>query len=126
MRSDSYSLLLRRGNGGVHRIGIAGVKTSRDIRRADQLEQLGVVARAFAKIGVKIDNQIHDALKLRPMRNRSRSRSRSSQEPMRIGQRNFGKTNMITGTKLCRDAKIDRDHVRYFRITADGLAISQK
>ena len=44
MRSDSYSLLLRRGNGGVHRIGIAGVKTGRDIRRADQFEQLGVVA----------------------------------------------------------------------------------
>src|SRR6516225_2052188 len=38
MRSDSYSLLLRRGNGGVHRIGIAGVKAGRDIRRANQLE----------------------------------------------------------------------------------------
>src|SRR6476661_6785937 len=35
MRSDSYSLLLRRGNSGVHRFGIARVKTGRDIRRAD-------------------------------------------------------------------------------------------
>ena len=55
MRSDGYSLLLRRGNGGVHRIGIAGVKTGRDIRRADQVEKLGVVSRAFAEVGVQID-----------------------------------------------------------------------
>src|SRR4030095_5416585 len=44
MRSDRYSLLLRRGNGGVHRIGIAGMKTGCDICRANQLEQLGIVA----------------------------------------------------------------------------------
>jgi hypothetical protein len=43
MRSDSYSVLLRRRNCGVHRIGIAGVKTGRDIRRADQLEQFCIV-----------------------------------------------------------------------------------
>jgi hypothetical protein len=55
MRADSYSVLFRRGNGSVHHIGIAGVKTGRDIRRADKLEQLGVMARAFAKIGVQID-----------------------------------------------------------------------
>jgi hypothetical protein len=35
MCSDSYSLLLCRENGGMHRLGIAGVKTGRDIRRAD-------------------------------------------------------------------------------------------
>src|SRR5882757_4442631 len=55
MRSDSYSLLLRRGNGGVHRIGIASVKTGRDIRRADQVEKLCVVSRAFTEIRVEID-----------------------------------------------------------------------
>ena len=45
---------------------------------------------------------------------------------MRILQRDFGKTNAITGTKLRRNAKIDRDHVSYFWVPADGLAISQK
>jgi hypothetical protein len=59
MRSDSYSLLLGCGNGGVHRIGIAGVKTGCDIRRADRLEQLVIVSRAFAKVGVQIDRQFH-------------------------------------------------------------------
>ena len=55
MRSDSYSLLLRRGNRGVHRIGIAGVKTGRDIGRADQFEKLCIVPRAFAEISIEID-----------------------------------------------------------------------
>jgi hypothetical protein len=48
------------------------------------------------------------------------------QEPVRIGERDFGKTDAITSTKLCCNAKISSDHVRYFRIAADGLAISQK
>jgi hypothetical protein len=48
------------------------------------------------------------------------------QKPVRIGQRNFGKTDVIAGAKLCRKAKINSDHMRYFRITANGLAISQK
>src|SRR6266487_6676585 len=77
MRSDSYSLLLRRGNGGVHRIGIAGVETGRDIRRADQVEKLCVVSRAFAEVGVQIDRQFHALWRLKPMRKRSKSRSRS-------------------------------------------------
>ena len=38
MRSDSDSVVLRRRNRSVHRIGIAGVKTSCDIRGADELE----------------------------------------------------------------------------------------
>ena len=45
---------------------------------------------------------------------------------MRIFQGHFGKTNAITGTKLRRNAKIDRNHVSYFWVPADGLAISQK
>src|SRR4030095_11228314 len=68
MRSNRHSVCLRPQDRGVHRIGIASVKTSRDAGGADELEQLGVVARAFAKIGVKIDTQIHTACKLRPMR----------------------------------------------------------
>ena len=48
------------------------------------------------------------------------------QKPVRLGQRDFGKTNDVASTKLCGDAKIDGDHVRDFRITTDGLAISQK
>jgi hypothetical protein len=55
MCSDSYSLFFRRDNAGMHRIGIAGVKTSCDIRRADQLEKLGIVPRAFAQVRVQID-----------------------------------------------------------------------
>src|SRR5882757_249021 len=77
MRSDSYSLVLRRGNGGVHRIGTASVKTGRDIRRADQVEKLSVVSRAFAEVGVQIDRQFHALWRLKPMRKRSKSRSRS-------------------------------------------------
>ena len=78
MRSNSHSVGFRPQDRRVHRIGIAGVKTSRDAGRADELEQLVVVARAFAKIGVKIDNQIHEVCKLRPMRKRFSSLSRSS------------------------------------------------
>jgi len=40
----------------VHRIRIADMKARCNIRRADELEQLLIVARAFAKIGVEIDN----------------------------------------------------------------------
>ena len=55
MRADSDSVLFRRRNCGVHRIGIARVKTSCDVRRADELEQLRIVSRSFAEIGIKID-----------------------------------------------------------------------
>jgi hypothetical protein len=48
------------------------------------------------------------------------------QEPMRVGQRDFREASVIASTKLCRNAKINSDHVRYFRISANGLAISQK
>jgi hypothetical protein len=48
------------------------------------------------------------------------------QKPVRLGQRDFGKTNDVASAKLYRDAKIDGDHVRDFRVTADWLAISQK
>ena len=44
MRSNSNSMGFGRRNGGVHCIGITGVKTGRDIRGTDQLEQLGIVA----------------------------------------------------------------------------------
>jgi hypothetical protein len=54
MRSDGDAVLLRRTNCGVHRIGIAGVKTRCDVRRADELEQFVIVAGAFAEIGVEI------------------------------------------------------------------------
>ncbi len=77
MRSNSHSMGLRPQDRGVHCIGIAGVKASRDAGGADELEQLGVVPCAFAKISIKIDNQIHRACKLRPMRNRCSSLSRS-------------------------------------------------
>jgi hypothetical protein len=48
------------------------------------------------------------------------------QKPLRIGERDFAKANMIAGTKLRRKAEINRDHVGYFGIASDGLAISQK
>src|SRR6266513_831012 len=48
------------------------------------------------------------------------------QERMRGSYRNFVKTNLIAGTQLSGDRKIDRDHMRDLWITADGLAITQK
>ena len=48
------------------------------------------------------------------------------EKSVRIGQRDFEKMDAITRTKLRRNAKIDRDHVSYFWIAADGLAILQK
>ena len=48
------------------------------------------------------------------------------QQPVGIGERDFGKADLIASAKLCSDTQIDRDHVRYFRVTTDGLAISQK
>jgi hypothetical protein len=46
------------------------------------------------------------------------------QEPVRLGQRNLRKANVIAGAQLRRDGKIDSDHVRDFRVAADRLAIS--
>jgi hypothetical protein len=48
------------------------------------------------------------------------------QEPLRIGERDFGKADVIASAKLCCNGNINSDHVRYFRVTTDGLAISQK
>ena len=45
---------------------------------------------------------------------------------MRITNRNFAKTNSITGTQLSGDRKIDSDHVRDLWIATDGLAIIEK
>src|SRR5439155_9037028 len=45
---------------------------------------------------------------------------------MRLRERDFAKADAIAGAKLGRDWKIDRDHVRDFRITANGLAISKQ
>ena len=55
MRSDSDPVLFRRRNCSVHRVGIAGVKTSRDIRRANKLKQFVIVTCSFSEIGVQID-----------------------------------------------------------------------
>jgi hypothetical protein len=48
------------------------------------------------------------------------------QKLVRIRHRDFGKSDAIAGAKLRCNAEIDRDHVRYFRITTDGLAIAQE
>jgi hypothetical protein len=48
------------------------------------------------------------------------------QEAMRIEERDFGKADMIASAKLSCDAQIDGDHVRYFWITTNRLAISLK
>src|SRR5262245_12824626 len=55
MRSNRDAVLPGRTNCGMHRVGIAGVKTGCNIRRADQLKQLIIVSSAFAKIGIDID-----------------------------------------------------------------------
>jgi hypothetical protein len=48
------------------------------------------------------------------------------QKLVRFSQRDFGKTDVVAGAKLRCNSEINGDHVRYFRVTADGLAISQK
>src|SRR5437762_4236976 len=77
MRSDSYPVRFGDRNCGVHCIGIARVKTGRDVRRADEFEQFIVMPRSFTKVGVKIDGQVHLFCKLSPIRKRSSSCSRS-------------------------------------------------
>src|SRR5438132_1648266 len=48
------------------------------------------------------------------------------QKRVRVAKRNFGETNSIARAQLRRDRKIDRNHVRDFWITANGLAIIEK
>jgi len=48
------------------------------------------------------------------------------QKLMRFGKRDFAKPHAIIGAQLGRDGKIDRYHVRDFRIAANGLAISEQ
>ncbi len=49
-----------------------------------------------------------------------------NQKLVRICKRNFAKANLIASAQLSRNWKIDRNHVRDFRITANGLAISEQ
>jgi len=110
MRSDSYlAASSPRKNGGVHRIGIAGVKTGRDICRADQVEKPCVVSRAFAEVGVQIDRQFHALWRLKPMRNApSHARVPLTADGHLVAK--LRKNDAITGTKLRCNAKIDGDH----------------
>src|SRR5437868_6069962 len=48
MRANRYALFFGSANRVENRRRIAGMKTGGDIRRADQLEQFGVVPGAFA------------------------------------------------------------------------------
>ncbi len=45
---------------------------------------------------------------------------------MCLRERDFAKADAIASAQLRGDGKIDRDHVRDFRITANGLAISKQ
>src|SRR5437667_4697781 len=76
MRSNGNPASLSSRNCDMHGIGIARVKTSCDVRRADELKQLGIMSGAFTEIGVKIDSHAHESRKLSPIRKRSSSRSR--------------------------------------------------
>jgi hypothetical protein len=44
---------------------------------------------------------------------------------VRISQRDFGETDLITGAELCRNTEINCNHMRYLRITTNRLAITQ-
>ena len=63
MRANSDSVLLRREKRFAHHRRISRVQTAGDVGRADEREQLLVVARAFAEIGVEIDAQLHPVCK---------------------------------------------------------------
>ena len=76
MRSDSNLASLSSRNCGMHGIGIARVKTSCDVCRADEFKELAIMPCSFTEIGVKIDRQTHESCKLSPIRKRSSSRSR--------------------------------------------------
>src|SRR5436309_3392563 len=45
---------------------------------------------------------------------------------MRLGDRDFGETQVIAGAELCGYREVDGNHLCNFRITANCLAISQK
>ena len=59
MRAYRDTALARRFDRFAHRVRIARMKTTRDVCRGDELEHFLILARAFAEIGVKIDNKIH-------------------------------------------------------------------
>jgi hypothetical protein len=44
--------------GGMGRCGVAGMETTRDVRRRHQPEYVGVVFAAFAQIAIEIDVQM--------------------------------------------------------------------
>ena len=49
-----------------------------------------------------------------------------NQQFLRLRERDFSKTHLISGHELSGSGEIDRDHVRDFRVAADGLAISKE
>ena len=49
-----------------------------------------------------------------------------AQEPLRFHQGNLTKAHLMARAQLRRDRKIGCDHVRDFRITANGLAIAEQ
>ena len=61
----------------MDRLCVAGVKAARDVRRSYEREKLVIVSGAFAKVGVKVDRQLHEKCGWSPRRNCSRFRSRS-------------------------------------------------
>src|SRR5438046_10122287 len=73
MRSDSYPVRFGDRNCGVHCIGIARVKTGRDVVRTVEFVQFLVMPRSFTKVGVKVDVQVHLYRKLRTIRQRASS-----------------------------------------------------
>src|SRR5690242_17321379 len=48
------------------------------------------------------------------------------QNSMGVGEKHFTKAHPIGGSELRGDCQINRDHVREFRVRADGLAIIEQ
>src|SRR6516162_4275898 len=86
MRADGHVSLPSHFYRLPHRVGIAGVEATGDIRRSYERQEFVVVSRAFTEIGVEIDNKAHLKCSSNPRRNCSmfRSRSRSSACASRI------------------------------------------
>ena len=52
MRADRYLVSLSDRHSRAHGVRVARMKTGRDVRRRDELEEFIIMARAFAQIGV--------------------------------------------------------------------------
>ncbi len=89
-------------------------------------QHLVIVTGAFPEIGIEIDAHLHSKCRLNANPEAREILFAFAQELLRLGQRDFVETNEIAGPKLRGNRQVHRDHVSDFRITTDGLAITEQ